>query len=101
MKRTNYLIGIALSAILFLSASSCNSQESNVELKTASDTTSWVLGENFARGLMESNVELNKQVILKAVEATLDGKESIVDNLTYQKYLDNFSAALRTQRHLL
>lgn len=85
-----------MSATLLFSATSCNSQESNsnVELKTASDTTSWVLGENFARGLKESNVELNKQVILKAVEATLDGKESIVDNLTYQKYLDNFSAAL-------
>ena len=33
-------------------------------------------------------------VILKAVEATLDGKESMVDNITYQKFLDDFSAAM-------
>ena len=94
MKRTNFLIGIAISATLLFSATSCNSQENKVELKTASDTISWILGENFARGLKESEVQLNKQVILKAVEATLDGKPSMVDNVTYQEGLENFSAAL-------
>ena len=94
MKRTNFLIGIAVSATLLFSATSCNSQENKVELKTASDTISWILGENFARGLKESEVQLNKQVILKAVEATLDGKPSMVDNVTYQEGLENFSAAL-------
>ncbi|MBQ6726905.1 MAG: FKBP-type peptidyl-prolyl cis-trans isomerase [Bacteroidales bacterium] len=94
MKRNNVFLSLALAVTLLFSATSCNSQESKVELKTTSDTMSWVLGENFARGLMQSNVELNKMVILKAVETILDGKESMVDNVTYQKHLDNFSAAM-------
>ena len=94
MRRNKVFLGLSLAVTLLISATSCNSQESKVELKTASDTMSWVLGENFASGLKESKVELNKELILKAVEATLDGKESMVDNLTYQEYLDNFSAAL-------
>ncbi len=94
MRRNKVFLGLSLAVTLLLSATSCNSQESKVELKTASDTMSWVLGENFARGIMESNVELNKMVILKAVESILDGNESMVDNKTYQECLDNFSAAL-------
>ena len=94
MRRKKVFLGLSLAVTLLLSATSCNSQESKVELKTTGDTMSWVLGENFARGIKESNVELNKMVILKAVEATLDGKESMVDNITYQKFLDDFSAAM-------
>ena len=94
MRRNKVFLGLSLAVTLLLSATSCNSQESKVELKTAGDTMSWVLGENFARGIKESKVELNKMVILKAVEATLDGKESMVDNITYQKFLDDFSAAM-------
>ncbi|MBO7542212.1 MAG: FKBP-type peptidyl-prolyl cis-trans isomerase [Bacteroidales bacterium] len=94
MRRNKVFLGLSLAVTLLLSATSCNSQESKVELKTASDTMSWILGENFARGLKESNVELNKAVILKAVEATLDGKPSLVDNITYQEGLDNFALAL-------
>ena len=94
MRRNKVFLGLSLAVTLLLSATSCNSQESKVELKTTGDTMSWVLGENFARGIKESNVELNKMVILKAVEATLDGKESMVDNITYQKFLDDFSAAM-------
>ena len=80
--------------ILILSATSCNSQEKKIKLKNASDTLSWILGENFARGLQESEVELNKTVILQAVEATLDGMPSQVDIKTYQDGLDMFSFAL-------
>lgn len=94
MRRNKVFLGLSLAVTLLLSATSCNSQESKVELKTTGDTMSWVLGENFARGIKESNVELNKMVILKAVEATLDGKESMVDNITYQKFMDDFSAAM-------
>ena len=95
MKRTNFLIGIAVTATLMFSATSCNSQENNAELKTANDTMSWILGENFARGLMDSEIQLNKQIILKAVEDVLDGKPSKVDKVTYQEGLEKFAATLR------
>ena len=65
-----------------------------MDLKTHNDTLSWILGENFARGLVESNVQLNKAAILKAVEATLDGLPSMVDNITYQEGLDEFAQTL-------
>ena len=48
MRRNKVFLGLSLAVTLLLSATSCNSQESKVELKTASDTMSWILGENFA-----------------------------------------------------
>ena len=94
MRRNKVFLGLSLAVTLLFSATSCNSQESKVELKTASDTMSWILGENFASGLKESNMELNKEIILKAVEATLDGKPSMVDLKTYEEGMDLFALSL-------
>lgn len=95
MTRNSLLIGMSFVATILFSATSCNSQESRVELKNANDTMSWILGENFARGLMESNIDLNKAVVLKAVEAIMDGNPSMVDGNTYQQGLDQFAMALQ------
>ena len=89
-----YLIGFAAAATLLFSATSCNSQSSQVELRNANDTMSWILGENFARGLSESNIQINKDIVLKAVEAILDGKPSMVDDATYKDGMDQFAVAL-------
>lgn len=89
-----YLIGFAAAATLLFSATSCNSQSSQVELRNANDTMSWILGENFARGLSESNIQINKDIVLKAVEAILDGKPSMVDDATYKEGMDQFASAL-------
>jgi len=95
MKKSNFLIGILVAATLMFSATSCNSQEPAVELKNANDTLSWILGENFARGLKESDMSLNKTVILRAVESILDGNPSPIDNITYQEGMDQFAVMLR------
>ncbi len=91
MNRHTYFIGLALCGILICSTSSCNSQQKkSVELKNANDTMSWIVGENFVYSVRESGVELNKEMVLKAVEAMWDGDTSPIDNKTFTEVMDQF-----------
>ena len=80
--------------LILFSTTSCNSQKPAPKLNTGSDTLSWILGENFARGVKESGIEINKEILLQAVEATLDGTPSPIDPATYEEGINNFAAKL-------
>lgn len=85
---------------VFLSTTSCNSQKANGEmLKNNNDTLSWVIGENIARTVVATELEFNNEIVLKAVEATLNGEESPLNDSCFNDILAQLSFLVqKTQR---
>ena len=100
MTKRNYLLAILFVGAMLVATTSCNSQKNNGEmLKTQNDTISWVVGENIARTVMATELELNNEVILKAVEATLKGETSPLNDSCFNDLLMQLNVLVqRTQQ---
>lgn len=100
MKRT--ILWAAL--VLLLAATSCSNPShkggdvSNVKLKNHSDTLSWVMGEYAARTILSSNMKYDKKMVMKAMEAILDGEASPLDEQTVAAVLDNMNTQMMLQQ---
>ncbi len=92
MNKRDFLITVFSIGILFFSTTSCNSQKNNGELlKTSNDTLSWVIGENIARTVVATELEYNNDIVLKAVEATLRGEASPLNDSCFNEILAQLS----------
>ncbi|MCQ2299555.1 MAG: FKBP-type peptidyl-prolyl cis-trans isomerase [Bacteroidales bacterium] len=80
MKLSKILLTSLAVAALF-NLTSCN--KSNVKLDNAQDTVSWVMGESLALSVQSAPLKINKEVLIKAFEATMNGKDQPIDNQTY------------------
>lgn len=85
MKRT---ILIAISLITIASFASCNKGKAPMKLETKSDTISWVMGESLARSLNNVDMDVDRELVRKAFESTLDGNEQPIDDETYKMVFD-------------
>lgn len=91
MIRKNLLLTLAvLTSIAIFGMNSCD-KDKKVKLKSAKDTVSWVLGENMVRGFKETGIDIDKEVLLAAMEHCLDGKESMLDDSTYYRVLNDIN----------
>lgn len=93
MKKTSILL---VAAALLLGATSC--KNTVPALKNHSDSVNWVLGESYALGLKSSGLQLDKKMILRAVEATLDGKEQPLSDTAYRDLLAEVNSMIMLQQ---
>ena len=90
------LIPIAVAATLCLTA--CN-EDSTPKLADIGDTMSWAMGENVARTLTETPVfDIDKEIFIKAVQHTLDGKEQPLSEETYTQVMAQLMDMARLQQ---
>ena len=94
MIRKNLILTLAvLTSIAIFGMNSCG-KDKKVKLKSAKDTISWVLGENMARGFKETGLDIDKDILMAAMESCLDGKESMLDDTAYARVLNDINMML-------
>lgn len=80
MKLSKILLSTLAIASLF-NFTSCN--KGNVKLEDTQDTVSWVMGQSLALSVQSTPLNVDKEVLVKAFEATLNGEEQPIDNQTF------------------
>ena len=96
--KKNFILGLSiLTSIAIFGMNSCDKNK-KVKLNTQKDSISWVLGENMARGLKETGLDIDKKIFLKAVENAFDGKESLLDDTTINKVLQEATMIIMTNQ---
>ncbi len=93
MKKTTLLFGL----IALLCTTACRHDTARLETKT--DSISWVLGANYGINLIESGTLINKEVLLQALESTLNEEQAPMTMEQYQALLAEFNATLAMQQH--
>lgn len=90
----------ALSAVIALNMAGCQNIDTP-KLETTQDSMSWAMGETLAKSFLQNNgINLNKELVMKAVESTLDGKTSLMDPQTVQdmaEYMNYMMTQYRKQ----
>ena len=81
--KTNKILLIALSIITMGSISSCHKDASKTKLADKNDTINWVLGESVAKGIKASGLDIDVNMVMKAIEATLNGENQPIDDNTF------------------
>lgn len=77
-------ITLILAAAALIACSSCT--QSTPKLQNQQDTLSWALGRSIAEGLIQENSSsFNKEMIIEAVKATLDGCEQPFGDSIYRQ----------------
>lgn len=77
-------ITLILAAAILVAFTSCTQRPT--KLQNQQDTLSWALGRSIAEGLVQqSSPSLNKEIILEAVKATLDGKPQPLSDSIYMQ----------------
>lgn len=95
-----YIIVVAIVATL-LCCGACSQKESkNIHLDDEIDTFSWALGESVGRGIVNSGINLNEEVVVQALKHTLHNNEQPIDENTYHEAMNflNTMAAHQQQR---
>lgn len=92
MKKT--LILAAASLLL----ASCGNHRTP-QLEDRQDTISWVMGQSMAESIKSTGVEVDADVVLRAVEATLNGEKQPLSQQTYQDVLYLLSAQIQMKQH--
>lgn len=85
-----------MSVVVLCCATACKS--TNAELKTQQDSISWAIGESYGQSLQNSGLEIDKKLLLKALETTLDGKEQPLTQEQYQTILNDLNTTLMLQQ---
>lgn len=82
MKKSLQNQALAAAAALLLAA--CTPQAGTTALENQNDTLSWALGRNTAQSLIDGNLfEVNHEVYLEAISATLQGKQQPITDSDY------------------
>lgn len=90
-------IVIILSIAVLFGTSAC--QRSNyVKLETQQDSISWVIGESYALGLQNTGLKMDKEIVMKAMAATLDGEEQPISQERYQAILSDLNGQIAVQQ---
>ena len=63
-------------------------------LHSHSDSLNWVIGQSYALGLTASGLTIDKDMVLKAVEVTLDGGQQPMSDTAYDRLLVEVNTAL-------
>lgn len=92
--RNIILTGLTLIALCNVTISCSRTQTGNVELSTHNDTMNWVIGESMAQSMMASGLEIDKKMILKAIEATFNGEKQPINDSTYNEVLADLNFAI-------
>lgn len=77
---------------------SCHRKAENIKLNTMQDTVNWVIGESMAQSLMNSGVDIDKELILRAVEATLNEEKQPIDDADFDFVLAQVNHILMEQQ---
>lgn len=86
-------ISLVLLSLLALMVS-CKSESDKVQLNTRQDTLSWAMGEDIALALKQvAGVELNYDLVQKAVSYTLANKKQLLSDSEYVKAMDTIILA--------
>jgi len=91
MVRKNLILTMAIFASIAIFGMNSCGKDKKVKLKSAKDTISGVLGENMARGFKETGIDIDKDVLLAAMEHCLDGKEGVLADSTYNRVLNDIN----------
>ena len=81
--------------------SSCHKKAANINLNTMQDTVNWVIGESMAQSLMNSGVDIDKELVLRAVEATLNGEKQPIDDANFDIILAQVNHILMEQQQAM
>lgn len=74
--------------ILIAAAMMCVSCKSGVTvLESQQDTFSWVMGEYLAQNIISSGIQIDKEKVLRAVEATLNKEKQPISDETFEQVL--------------
>lgn len=90
---------LILSAASLLGFAACNSKNVPVNLESQSDTISWVIGESMARSIISTGMQYDKEMVLRAVEATLNNQKQPIDQATYLDVMDYLNKQISLQQH--
>lgn len=91
MVRKNLILSLAIiTSIAIFGMNSCDKHK-KVKLTSAKDSISWVLGENMARGFKETGLDIDKDILMAAMESCLDGKEGMLDDTAYARVLNDIN----------
>lgn len=89
--KTNKILLITLAALTVGSFSACHKDASKTKLADKKDTINWVLGESVAKGIKASGMDIDTKMVLKAVEATLNGEKQPIDEATFTATLQEIN----------
>lgn len=92
------IIPIALVCITIAGMSACKHKQAPMELKTTTDTISWVMGESLARSIQNINIGADPDIIRKAFLCTMDSCEQPIDEETYKMVYDYINMAIAQQQ---
>ena len=74
-------------------------QHLEVQLTSEQDTISWAMGVSYAKGLTELGIPYNKEVLLAAVDATLSGEPSLLDEQTLRDVVQRVNQDIAIRAH--
>lgn len=98
-KARSIATAILIVPMLLTLASSCSDSGKTPKLETTEDTLSWAMGENIALNLMSNNViKLDNDIVLQAIQHTMDGKEQPLPDSTYTQAVQFFNMVLQNKQ---
>lgn len=93
MKRLQHVL-----IVILATATLSGCAQNTPKLDTKNDTLSWALGESYARAYKNSGLELDKEMVLKAFEHTLNGEVQPLDEKSYEMAYQFLSYTVMTQQ---
>jgi len=86
------LASLALGSLVSVS---CGRKAETVELKNQRDSVSWAVGENTAIGLQKIGYDFDVDMIVRAIEHTLKGKQQPLDEASYNNLIANLTLVMQ------
>lgn len=90
---------ILFACVATLLTTACHKpQDKNIELKNHQDSTSWAFGTSVGIAVRDCGLELNKEMVLAAVEQALNNGKQPLDQQTYEDLLAEANMQLAAAR---
>lgn len=96
MKKIRASLPIAAVTMAVLLCVSCKSKKEEVVLNDMRDSVSWAIGVNTALGLQNVGIDFNTDMVMRAIEHTLQGKMQPMTEAKYQELLSNLTLAMQS-----
>lgn len=75
-----------------------STSSSNVTLRNQNDTLSWVVGESLANGILNSGLQFDEDMVIKAIKHTLAEKPQPINEDAYNEALNYINAMVMSNQ---
>ena len=90
-KISSFVLLIAVASMFV----SCKHNDEKVVLSDQRDSISWAIGENTAIGMQNIGYDFNTEMVLRAIEHTLNGKKQPISEEEYSRLLSNITLLMQ------